>query len=426
MKNTYDHRIKDLVIASGCSQLFEANGVKSETARNWLYGRYRRPIEVDKQATYDCLKSFEVKNLEKKVAQLQALIQLYQSVNGVVSVTLAHRNIKCRKQRKQILSSIQLAAKSVGIKKATAFIGISRSRYKRWNSRSTHCDVTLSDSCARSYPNQLSRRELSVIRELVTSKKFAHMSSRSLHLYAIKHEMLHCSPDTWYKYIDKHQWRRPFFKVRRKKFPGRVKRANAPNEILHIDITQIKDRGGKVYYLQTVLDNYSRYILAWKLHRSPLGANTVELIREAIKYVEKAKVPIVGQANFISDRGPENINSDVKTILDSFRFTHRLHKVHIRYSNNVLEVFFRSLKNNYLNYFPAKSKQELLRRLKFYIEEHNVRVPLSALGGATPREKYFNSWNPPSSEEIYRMQINARRQRIQENQMTVCSTCRKV
>jgi len=258
------------------------------------------------------------------------------------------------------------------------------------------------------------------------SKKFAHMSSISLYHYGKRNQLVKCCDDSWYKYIDKFDWKRPWAKTPNKKFSDRVRRASEPNEILHIDITQIKVATGKTYYLQTVLDNYSRYILGWELHSSPLGGNTAKLIRGAIENINSRQPGFPGRARFISDRGKENLNTDVEKVIEKSQLEHRLHKVHIRYSNNMLEVFFRSLKNHYLNYLPAKTKRDLLRRLRFYLTEHNDHVPLAALDGATPKEKYFSTWIPPNKDEKLQLKAEAKKQRLKENRAEACRFCWEV
>ncbi len=424
--NKYDHRIKEIVIASGDPTLFRHVGVNTATAKNWIYGRYSKPITFDDGIYFSSIKDREIEKLHREISKLKALVNLYHAVDKVVPLSLSKRNIKCREKRKMILSSVLDASKIVGLETATRFIGVSQSRYKRWRVGNQKCQISQSHSCVRRYPNQLSKRELEVIKNLVTSKKYAHMSSISLFHYARRKELLHCGDDTWYKYIDKYGWTRPFVRRSKKRFPDRVRIAHGPNEIIHIDITQIKVGTGKVYYLQTVLDNYSRSILGWELHSSPLASNSAQLVRKVLSDISGGQPTFPNRSRLVSDRGSENVNSEVKDALNGFPILHRLHKVDIRYSNNMLEVFFRSLKNNYLKFVPPMSKRDLLRRLRFYMKEHNQNVPLASLCGATPLERYLGTWKPPKKDEHLKSQEAARIIRLSENRSQNCFPCWEV
>jgi transposase InsO family protein len=72
------------------------------------------------------------------------------------------------------------------------------------------------------------------------------------------------SASTWYRLVRIHKWRRPRGRIH----PAKPKvgiRAACPNEIWHVDITVIRLLNGSRVYLQAVIDNFSRRILAWKV-----------------------------------------------------------------------------------------------------------------------------------------------------------------
>ena len=118
--------------------------------------------------------------------------------------------------------------------------------------------------------------------------------------------------------IFKRQWRRP--RVRIHPRPSVVGlRASYPGQYLHIDITVIKLLDGTTAYIQAIIDNFSRLILATcSLRATKTAAETAALIRQARS--------IVGTdgpgATIIADDGGENTpdNIDVAAALNGRRY----------------------------------------------------------------------------------------------------------
>jgi transposase InsO family protein len=89
-------------------------------------------------------------------------------------------------------------------------------------------------------------------------------------------------------------------------------RADAPNELWHIDVTIIKLLDGTRVYLHAVIDNVSRRILAWTLEE-PLGAGgTCRILLEAGRHLGTRPV----ETTVVTDSGAENVNGNVDALLD--------------------------------------------------------------------------------------------------------------
>ena len=427
-KNFHDFRMKQAVVATRDPHLFEEYGVKPATARNWIYRGFQTPIHCDEpwdSIVPEAIESRRIRELEEKLAKAEALVELYRSVSETCQLTLYKKHIRDRSKRSEIVTAVAKASQKTGTMNALSSIGLSLSRYKRWKAPISQCQLTGAEKCHKMYPNQLAPSEIQKMERLITSKKYAHYSTKSLHWRAKRDGALSCCADTWYKYIEKYNWQRPHKKPPRKKHPGRVKRATQSNEIIHIDVTHIKCKSGKTYYLQTVLDNYSRYILAWHLSSEISKQNTVDLLTRAARHAKK-HLPNSPICYLISDGGSENVNEIVnlhfKNSLKGWK--HRIPKLNIRFSNNMLECWFRLLKNTYLNYFPAKSMIEMKRRLKFYIGQYNRKIPLSSLGGRTPIEAYLGTESIANIKTTLREQSQEKRGlRMEENLSAICAGC---
>ena len=120
-----------------------------------------------------------------------------------------------------------------------------------------------------------------------------------------------------------------------------------PNQVWEIDITYIPmDKG--FMYLTAIIDVYSRFIVGWGLHNSLHGENVIEVLEAAIE-----------------EHGvPEIINSDQGSQFTSPAWVNKLNEHGISISmdgrgratdNIYIERFWRTLKQDYVYPFPAKT-----------------------------------------------------------------------
>ncbi len=63
----------------------------------------------------------------------------------------------------------------------------------------------------------------------------------------------------------------------------------------------------------------------------------------------------------------------------------------IRFSNSLIEAWWRALKHQWLFLHQLDSVAKVRKLVDFYVEEHNARLPHSAFSGQTPDEMYFGT-----------------------------------
>ena len=202
-------------------------------------------------------------------------------------------------------------------------------------------------SCPKSFPSQLTRDEVSAMRDFVESESYRHIAVQNLALYAQRLGKLFASASTWYKLIRERGWKRP----RRRVHPAKPKeglRATRPNEFWQIDTTVIRLTTGIRIYLQAVIDNFSRRILAWRVSDMLSSATTRELLIEASKGLpdESANANVV----VVTDGGSENFGEVEQLLEDSNSLSRVLAQTDIVCSNSLIEAFWRQLKHAWL--FP--------------------------------------------------------------------------
>jgi transposase InsO family protein len=313
-----------------------------------------------------------------------------------------------------LLRTIERSCCVLPLNVALRVIGLSHSRYHAWK-QEEECDLDDMPSCPRRSSQQLTLTEVSTIKEMVTSEEYRHVPTGTLALLAQRLGKVFASASTWYRLVSIHKWRRPRGRVH----PAKPKvgiRAASPNEIWHVDITVIRLLNGSRVYLQAVIDNFSRRILAWKVSETFDPTATAGLLINASKGLFGEKPTV------LTDGGGENHNSAVDELIDSGLLTRLLAMTEITYSNSMIESWWRALKHQwlYLNTLDTVSTLETL--VTFYVDEHNTQLPHSAFRGQTPDEMYFGTGNDIPAE-LEAARISARKSRIETNRNMSCKTC---
>lgn len=113
----------------------------------------------------------------------------------------------------------------------------------------------------------------------------------------------------------------------------------APHDHWHIDFSYI-NIAATFYYLCTVLDGCSRYILAWDIRLSMTEADAEIVLQRAREKFPHAKPRV------ISDQGSAFVARDFKEFIRLWQTSHVLCSPHYPQSNGKLERFHRTLKEH--------------------------------------------------------------------------------
>ncbi len=402
---TYNPEIKRQIMESGNPNLFPGLNIPRSTARYWI--EKARPIKSE--GMIDKSLKDRIKKLEKElIRERQKVMFLEKHIQVIAGIN--EYKVK-KKDRSLVVNNIESYRYKIGIGKCLQMTNLSRNKFERW--RLKHCcKITGRYFCGKSRGNQLTPSEQKKLIKMANSKRYAHMSVKSLQMYCIRKNILCCSLDSWYKYINLYQIDRSKFCSKKRKKYGLGIRADSPNQLWHVDVTQIKLLGGQKAYLQVIIDNYSRYVVSWKISESINATNTVETIRDALK-IKKSD-------SLMMDAGTENTNNEVAQVLLHENIKRIISKRDVKWSNSIVEALFRSLKNNYLYLKVCKTIEELKRRVNFYLNQHNSVIPHSSFDGATPFELYSKKWTLSMAINLTANISKAVGQRISQNQRSLC------
>jgi len=99
-------------------------------------------------------------------------------------------------------------------------------------------------------------------------------------------------------------------------------------------------------------------------------------------------------------------------------------RVDIHFSNSMVESLFRMLKTNFLKSETLRSLQDVERKIDFFFTEHNEVIPRYQFQGATPKEKFLNTWTKSDLQKMTDGLAAAVDKRIQEHKEVSCGACR--
>lgn len=160
------------------------------------------------------------------------------------------------------------------------------------------------------------------------------------------------------------------------------------NELWQTDFTQFKVVGWGWYYLSTVIDDYSRYILAWKLGTGMAATDVQDTLELALAFTGVEHVKVHHRPRLLSDNGPAYLSSELASFLQEHELTHIRGKPFHPMTQGKIERYHRSLKNVIClenHYFPWQLEQAIAD----FVHHYNEQRYHEALDNVTPAAVYF-------------------------------------
>ena len=130
-------------------------------------------------------------------------------------------------------------------------------------------------------------------------------------------------------------------------------KTTAPNQLWQTDFTYLKIIGWGWYYLSTILDDYSRYIIAWKLCTTMRADDVTETLELALVASGCGSAKVVHKPRLLSDNGSSYISSDLAEWLKDRGIAHVRGALCHPQTQGKIERWHQTLKNRILleNYY---------------------------------------------------------------------------
>jgi putative transposase len=164
-------------------------------------------------------------------------------------------------------------------------------------------------------------------------------------------------------------------------------KTTAPNQLWQTDFTYLKVVGWGWFYLSTVLDDFSRYILAWKLCTTMKARNVTETLDLALQASGLEQVEVAHRPRLLSDNGSSYISADLASWLEGKSMTHVRGAPYHPMTQGKIERWHQTLKNRILleNYFLPG---DLEAQIDAFVEHYNHRRYHESLNNLTPADVY--------------------------------------
>lgn len=153
-----------------------------------------------------------------------------------------------------------------------------------------------------------------------------------------------------------------------------------PHEHWHVDVSYL-NICGTFYYLCSILDGYSRYIVHWEIRESMGEADVEIVIQRALE-----RFPGVGP-RIISDNGPQFIARDFKDFIRLSGMTHVRTRPFYPQSNGKIERWHQVLKSECIRPKTPLSLEDARRLVKEFVDYYNEVRLHSAIGYIAPVDK---------------------------------------
>jgi transposase InsO family protein len=165
-------------------------------------------------------------------------------------------------------------------------------------------------------------------------------------------------------------------------------KTTAPNQLWQTDFTYLKVTGWGWYYLSTVLDDFSRFVMAWKLCATMRVKDVTATLDLALAAAGLDRVTVVHRPRLLTDNGSSYIASDLATWLEGQGMTHIRGAPYHPQTQGKIERWHQTMKNRILleNYYLPG---DLEAQIGAFIERYNHARAHESLNNLTPADVYF-------------------------------------
>jgi transposase InsO family protein len=161
-----------------------------------------------------------------------------------------------------------------------------------------------------------------------------------------------------------------------------------PHQMWATDASYFRVIGWGYYYLVTVMDDYSRFILAWKLQKDMSANSLIEVVQEAVDATGMTDVPVEDRTKLLSDNGAGYVSRAFRDYLHLVGIGHILAAPFHPQTNGKVERYQQSLKRE-VNQLPHELPSQLERAIADFVDYYNYRRYHKALGNVTPADVLY-------------------------------------
>ena len=181
-----------------------------------------------------------------------------------------------------------------------------------------------------------------------------------------------------------------------------------PNQLWQTDFTYLKVIGWGWFYLSTILDDYSRYIIAWKLCTTMKAADVTDTLDLALDASECDQAMVAHKPRLLSDNGSSYVAADLAEYLEDKGMDHVRGAPHHPQTQGKIERWHQTMKNRVLleKYFLPG---DLELQIGAFVDHYNNQRYHESLANLTPADVYHGR-----GAEILKMREEIKKQTIRK------------
>jgi transposase InsO family protein len=159
------------------------------------------------------------------------------------------------------------------------------------------------------------------------------------------------------------------------------------NQLWQTDFTYFKIIGWGWYYLSTVLDDYSRYIIAWLLTKTMAADDVKKTLELALNQTGVSGVEVRHRPRLLSDNGPCYLAGELGDYLDQHGIEHTRGRPYHPMTQGKIERYHRTMKNviNLEHYYLP---WQLEHKISEFVQYYNHQRVHESLDNLTPADVY--------------------------------------
>jgi transposase InsO family protein len=165
-------------------------------------------------------------------------------------------------------------------------------------------------------------------------------------------------------------------------------KTTAPNQLWQTDFTYLKVTGWGWYSLSTVLDDFSRFIVAWKLCATMRASDVTETLDRALAASGLDQVTVAHRPRLLTDNGSSYIAGDLAEWLAGRGMTHIRGAPRHPQTQGKIERWHLTLKNRIL-LEPCYLPGALEAQVGAFVEHDNQARAHESLSNLTPADVYL-------------------------------------
>ena len=281
------------------------------------------------------------------------------------------------KEKSEVLTQVEQTR--WGKRELLAQLQVPRSTYYRWRARELDGKQDRSAVSTRIPWNRLSLPEEATV--LAAARESPEWSSRQLATWITDHQSLSVGESTVYRLLKKEGLVKPpvMQLVAGKEYQ---RKTSGPHQMWATDASYFRVTGWGYYYMVTVMDDYTRSILALKLQVDMTADSLIEVVQLAIDATGMTEVPLEDRTRLLSDNGSGYVSRAFCDYLGLVGIRHIRAAPYHPQTNGKLERYHQSIKNE-VNQVPYEVPSDLEVAITAFVDYYNHRRYHKALGNVT-------------------------------------------